>query len=108
MVDSNETIIYENGYDTGYAKGVDDTLNRIIDKLQLNKGDIILCRYDMYKDDVTTVEHAVKYLSKICPEYQVVGIPNSLLLENCTIAELKHFIKYISDIIEKQSEQVTE
>lgn len=35
MVDSNETIIYENGYDTGYAKGVDDTLNHIIDKLQL-------------------------------------------------------------------------
>lgn len=102
MIDSNETIIYENGYDAGYAKDVDDTLNHIIDKLQLNNGDIILCRYDMYKDDVATVEHAVKYLSKICPEYQVVAIPNSLSLQNCTIIELERCIKYISDIIEKQ------
>ena len=48
MIDSNETIMYENGRDAGYSKGYEDGLQNKIEIIKLHPTEAITLLYDIY------------------------------------------------------------
>ena len=106
MIDSNETIMYENGRDFGYSAGYSDGYNDGIitetNILSAKSTDSIVLFYDTDKMRLDNLENIVKALGVKFPDNNVIALPNYTSLENCSKSVLEETISMISEILESK------
>ena len=100
MVDSNETIMYENGRDVGYVEGFKQGLLSNVKKLDPHPTESITLFYDIEDMDELDVIDTVYLLQREFPNNKVVALPNKTSLESCSKDVLENVISMISEIIE--------
>lgn len=100
MIDSNETIMYENGKDAGYVDGFEQGLLSNVKKLDPHPTEAITLFYDREDMDELDVSDAVYLLQEKFPNNKVIALPNKESLESCSKDVLENIISMISEIIE--------
>ena len=101
MVDSNETVMYENGRDAGYAEGFEYGLLSNVKKLNPYSTEAITLFYDREDMDELDVSDTVYLLQREFPNNKVIALPNKESLESCSKDVLENIISMISEIIEE-------
>ena len=100
MIDSNETIMYENGRDAGYVDGFEQGLLINVKKLDPHPTEAITLFYDREDMDELDVSDAVYLLQEKFPNNKVIALPNKESLESCSKDVLENIISMIAEIIE--------
>lgn len=95
MTDSNETIMYESGYNAGYVKGINESLDCKTNKLNINTGDILVYSYDKTKNTCEEVGNVYNLLSEQYPDYHIIAIPDTTSLKSCNMEELENIFSHI-------------
>lgn len=119
MIDSNETVMYENGRDTGYSEGYEDGFNNKIETICPHPTEVITLFFNSDNMDTETVSNMVEHLQDKFPTNTVVALPDKVDLEtvdvpyvyNCnkkTLYPPKNFITYniITDENDKYKNEV--
>lgn len=106
MIDSNETIMYENGRDFGYSAGYSDGYNDGIiaetNILCAKPTDSIVLFYDTDKTRLSELSDIVDMLKEKFPDNNVLALPNHTSLEKCSKNVLEDIISMISNIVKSQ------
>lgn len=101
MIDSNETIMYENGRDSGYSEGYEDGFQNKIETINPHPTEAITLLYDMEYMSFDQVSNMVELLHKKFPDNKVIALPNKTSLESCSKDVLENYISMIAEIIEQ-------
>ena len=98
MIDSNETIMYENGRDAGYAEGFEDGLNVKLETIDHHEAIVLYFNFETTDMDEMCRLH--KHIENKFPDNTVVLVPDRISLESWSKDELENYISMISEIIE--------
>lgn len=101
MIDSNETVMYENGRDSGYLEGYENGLSNKVEILKPHPTEAITLFYDMENMTYEQVFDNVEYLKNKFPNNKVIAIPDKTSLESCSKDVLENYISMIAEIIEE-------
>ena len=100
MIDSNETLAYENGRDAGYAEGYEDGVNLNINKIDLHPTEAVVLKFNFDDYPLDLIESVFNLVAEKLPNSSVVAIPDKTSLESCSKDVLENIISMISEIIE--------
>lgn len=101
IIDSNETVMYENGRESGYSEGYEDGLETKIEKLLPHPTEAITLFFNIDNTSVEQVESIVDWLRKEFPNNKVIALPDTTSLNSCSKDVLENINSMISDVIEK-------
>lgn len=101
MIDSNETVMYENGRDSGYAEGYEDGLEIKLETFNPHPTEAITLFFNMENLSLDKVANIIDMLRDKFPENKVIALPDSTSLENCSKDVLENIISMITEIIEQ-------
>lgn len=101
MIDSNETVMYENGRDSGYTEGYEDGLETKLGTINPHPTEAITLFFNMENLSLDKVANIIEMLRDEFPENKVIALPDSTSLENCSKDVLENFISMIAEIIEQ-------
>lgn len=100
MIDSNETLAYENGRDAGYAEGYEDGVNLNINKIDLHPTEAVVLKFNFDDYPLDLIESVFNLVAEKLPNSSVVAVPDKTSLESCSKDVLENIISMISEIIE--------
>ena len=101
MIDSNETLAYESGRDTGYAEGYEDGVNLNINKIDLHPTEAVVLTFNFNDYSLDFIESIFNLVTEKLPNSSVIAIPDKTSLESCSKDVLENIISMISKIIEE-------
>ena len=101
MIDSNETLAYESGRDTGYAEGYEDGVNLNINKIDLHPTEAVVLTFNFNDYSVDFIESVFNLVTEKLPNSSVIAVPDKTSLESCSKDVLENIISMISKIIEE-------
>lgn len=101
IIDSNDTIIYENGRDSGYSEGYEAAVETKIEKLSPHPTEAITLFFNIDKTTFKEAKYIVDSLKEKFPGNEVIALPNATSLESCSKDVLENIISMISEVIEK-------
>ena len=100
MIDSNETIMYENGRDSGYAEGYEDGLMIKVEKLEPHPTEAIVVGFNFNDINLDDMQALFEIIQSKFPDNTVVAIPDYISLQSCSKDVLENIISMISEIID--------
>lgn len=105
MIDSNETVMYENGRDLGYSKGYsegyEDGIKSKIETITPHPTEAIALFFDMEILPLDQLSNIFELVHSKFPDNKVIALPNNVSLESCSKDVLENFISMITEIIEQ-------
>ena len=101
MINSNDTIMYEEGRDSGYSEGYEDGMRLKIEKLSPHPTEAITLFFNIDKTSFEQVKNIVDLLREKFPNNEVIALPDTTSLDSYSKDVLENIISEISEIIEK-------
>ena len=101
MIDSNETLAYESGRDTGYTEGYEDGVNLNINKIDLHPTEAVVLTFNFNDYSLDFIESVCDLVAEKLPNSSVIAVPDKTSLESCSKDVLENIISMISKIIEE-------
>ena len=101
MIDSNETLAYENGRDAGYAEGYENGLMTKVEKLEPHPTDAIVIEFNFNDIKLDNMPDLFNTIQSQFPDNTVLAIPDHISLKSCSKDVLENYISTISMIIEE-------
>lgn len=100
MIDSNETLSYQNGRDMGYLEGYEDCLQTRVEKLEPHPTEAIVLGFDFDQINLDDALDLFNNIKSKFPNNTVVAIPHYISLGSCSKDVLENIISMISEIID--------
>jgi hypothetical protein len=100
MIDSNETLMYENGRDAGYLEGYADGLKFKIKTIDPNPNEAIVLNFNFEQTDIYEMQDIHEKVYKKFPNNIIIGMPDRISLELWSKDELANYVSMIGEIIE--------
>ena len=101
MIDSNETVMYETGRDSGYLEGYEDGLEIKLGTIEPHPTEVITLFFDMENLSLDKVSNIIETLLDKFPDNKVIALPDNTSLESCSKDVLENIISMIAEIIEQ-------
>ena len=101
MIDSNETLMYENGRDVGYIEGYEAGIMAKVEKLEPHPTEAIVFGFDFDKINLDDAYNLFNEIKSKFPNNTVLAIPHYFSLSSCSKDVLENIISVISEIIEE-------
>lgn len=100
MIDSNETLAYESGRDSGYAEGYEHGVMTKVEKIEPHPTEAIVVSFNFDNIDLDDMRGLFSYIESKFPNNTVVAIPDYISLQSCSKDVLENMISMIAEIIE--------
>lgn len=104
MIDSNETLMYESGRDTGYLEGYEDGLNSKIKTINPSQAEVIILSINFDKIPLNNVEDIFDVVQSKFPNNSVLVAPDIVSLESWDKDYLLNYAQLVNKIIKTKEE----
>ena len=102
MIDSNETIMYENGRDAGFADGYAYGLEANVKKLNPKPNEVVILEFDPDKVCLEDVSNAIdRIMSPKFPANTIAAVPCGMSLYSCDKEFLQGIVRMISEVADE-------
>lgn len=105
MIDSNETLAYENGRDAGYlegyAEGYENGLNSKIKIIDLHPTEAVVLSFNFNDYNLYDMRDIFESVKNQLPNNTIIAIPDKISLKSCSKDVLENIISMIAEIIEE-------
>lgn len=108
MIDSNETLMYENGRDAGYLEGYEDGLSSKIKTISPGQTEVIVLSINFDKIALGNAEEIFDIVQSKFPNNSILVAPDVVSLESWDKDYLLNYAQLVNKIIKAKEETENE